>query len=166
MRKGLFGRKSKDDNLQDELDQAKKEAEAAKKAIKDLMTQNVESKQTKAAAEKRDKEAEEKIAELERKVKDMAEQENKQHMDAERNRILEEKRARVEAAKKPKIITTHTVQPDETLSHIALKYYKRATPPFWKFLLEHNKEVLKGNERNVRAGMELEIPELPDDLNP
>jgi len=164
MGKGLFGRKSKDDNVKEELDQAKKEAEAARKAIKDLMAQNVESKQTKAEAEKRAKEAEEKIAELERKVKDMTDEKNQQRMNAERNRILEERRARVEAAKQTKIITTHTVQPDETLSHIALKYYKRATPPFWKFLLEHNKEVLKGNERNVRAGMELEIPELPDDL--
>ena len=164
MGKGLFGRKGKDDNLQEELDQAKKEAEAAKKAINDLLAQNVESKQTKAEAEKRAKEAEEKIAELERKVKDMTDDKNQQRMDAERNRILEERRARVEAAKKAKIITTHTVQPDETLSHVALKYYKRATPPFWKYLLEHNKEVLQGNERNVRAGMKLEIPELPDDL--
>ena len=64
----------------------------------------------------------------------------------------------------PKIIATHTVGADETLSHIALKYYKRATPPFWKYLLEHNKEVLKGNERNVRKGMALEIPELPEAL--
>jgi nitrogen fixation protein len=31
-------------------------------------------------------------------------------------------------------------------------------------LLEHNKEVLEGSEKNIRKGMELEIPELPDDL--
>ncbi len=67
-------------------------------------------------------------------------------------------------SEKPDIIATHTVESGETLSHIALKYYKHATPPYWKYLLEHNKEVLKGNERNVRTGMELEIPELPEDL--
>lgn len=96
----------------------------------------------------------------------MTEKKNRNRMADERQRAMEERRARIEPVAKPttKIITTHKVQPDETLSHIALKYYKRATPPFWKFLLEHNNEVLKGNERNVRAGMELEIPELPDDL--
>jgi len=31
-------------------------------------------------------------------------------------------------------------------------------------ILEQNKEALQGNERNVREGMELEIPELPEDL--
>lgn len=164
MKKRLFGKKGKDDNLHEELDQAKQEAEAAKKALKDVMAQNVETKQTKAEAEKRAKEAEAKIETLERELKDMTDDKNKQRMADERTRILEERRARVEAAKQPKIMATHTVQPDETLSHIALKYYKRATPPFWKLILEHNTEILKGNERNVRAGMELEIPELPEDL--
>jgi len=66
---------------------------------------------------------------------------------------------------KPAIITKHTVESNnQTLSHIALKYYKHATPPYWKYLLEHNKEVLDGSEKNVRMGMELVIPELPDDL--
>lgn len=94
----------------------------------------------------------------------MTDNRKKDPMAAKRERILEERRARAGEIKNTKIIATHTVQPDETLSHIALKYYKSATPPYWKFLLEHNKEVLKGNERNVRAGMELEIPELPDEL--
>ena len=65
---------------------------------------------------------------------------------------------------KAKVIATHTVASGETLSHIALKYYKHATPPYWKLLLEHNKEVLEGDEKKVRTGMELEIPELPADL--
>ncbi len=33
------------------------------------------------------------------------------------------------------------------------------------YLLEHNSEALQGSEKRVRIGMELEIPELPDDLN-
>lgn len=66
--------------------------------------------------------------------------------------------------KKTKIIATHTVESGETLSHIALEYYNHATPPYWKYLLEHNKEALEGNERNLQPGMEIEIPELPEDL--
>jgi hypothetical protein len=66
---------------------------------------------------------------------------------------------------KPEIITVHTVESNnQTLSHVALKYYNHATPPYWKYLLEHNEEVLKGSEKNIRMGMELEIPELPDEL--
>jgi len=61
-------------------------------------------------------------------------------------------------------MATHTVAAGETLSHLALKYYNHATPPYWQLILEQNKEALQGNERNVRAGMELEIPELPEDL--
>ncbi len=69
------------------------------------------------------------------------------------------------AAKKPTIITVHTVESNnQTLSHVALKYYKHATPPYWQYLLEHNKEVLGGSEKNIRMGMKLEIPELPDEL--
>jgi nitrogen fixation protein len=45
-----------------------------------------------------------------------------------------------------------------------LKYYKHATPPYWKLILEQNQDLLEGNERNLREGMELEIPELPEDL--
>jgi len=63
-----------------------------------------------------------------------------------------------------KIIAKHTVESGQTLSNVALKYYNHATPPYWKLLLEVNKALLKGDEKNIRAGMELEIPELPEKL--
>ena len=63
-----------------------------------------------------------------------------------------------------KVIAKHMVQSGQTLSDIALKYYNHATPPYWKFLLEYNKVLLKGDEKNLRSGMELDIPELSDDL--
>jgi len=161
---GLFKRKPKDDGLQADLDQAKKEAEGAKKALKDMMDQNVESKQMKAAAEKKALDAEKKIVELESELKGMTETKDREQMAEARQMAMEERKAKLAEQKKSTIITTHTVQEGETLSHVALKYYKHATPPYWKFLLEHNTEVLKGNERNVRVGMELEIPELPEEL--
>ena len=63
-----------------------------------------------------------------------------------------------------KAIARYEVKEGETLSHIALKYYQHATPPYWKFLLEYNQALLKGDEKNLRAGMTLEIPELPENL--
>jgi hypothetical protein len=66
---------------------------------------------------------------------------------------------------KMKVITTHVVESNnQTLSHIALLYYKHATPPYWKYILENNMEVLGGSEKNVRQGMELVIYELPEEL--
>ena len=171
-KKGIFDKvtdafSSKDEKeeiekLEKELEEAKKEAEASKKAIKSLLEQNKD----KSTVSKKAKEAEEKIKNLENKLKRM----ERQKAVADRHRAGESrasKREKVEEkleSDKPNIIATHTVKSGETLSHVALKYYNHATPPYWKYLLEHNKEALKGNERNVREGMELEIPELPEDL--
>ena len=63
-----------------------------------------------------------------------------------------------------KIIAKHTVESGQTLSDVALKYYNHATPPYWKLLLEVNKAILKGDEKNIKKGLVLEIPELPEDL--
>lgn len=128
--------------LEAELAKAKKEAEAAKTAIKDLLDQNVEAKRGGSDAELKAKAAEKRIAELEAKIRVM----NRKGVDvgAVKGKKLPGKLA------KPKIITVHTVESDDqSLSHVALKYYKHATPPYWKYLLEHNKEVLKGSEKNI-----------------
>lgn len=114
-----------------------------------------------AFTSKEKKEEQEKAAALEKRLKDKATAER----IAKGRQAVEERREKIEAARKPKIIATHVVDEENpTLSHIALKYYKHATPPYWQYLLEHNTEVLNGNERNVRVGMELEIPELTEEL--
>lgn len=172
-KKGLFGkavdalssRDEKEDikDLQKELDKAKQEAESAKKAIKTVMDKTVKSTKDKVEAEKEAKKAEERIEELEKKLQALMEK-DRERLAKERQEMLDERSKRIAESQKPDLITTHTVKSGETLSHVALKYYNHATPPYWKFLLEHNKEVLKGDERNVRTGMELEIPELPENL--
>ena len=172
-KKGIFGKavdaissrdeKEELENLQEELAKAKKEADAAKQAIKSVMDKNVATTKDKVEAEKEAKEAEKRIQELEKKLEDLMEK-DRERLAKERQEMLDERRQRIEESKKPDLITTHTVESGETLSHVALKYYKHATPPYWKFLLEHNNEVLKGDEKNVRTGMKLEIPELPQNL--
>lgn len=162
---GLFNKKPKDDPLKADLEQAKKEAEGAKKALKDMMDRNVQTSQEKAEAEKKAAEADKRIADLEGKIKNMNEEKSREQMAEARQKAMEERKARLETVKKSEAVKTHTVKEGETLSHIALKYYKSATEPYWKFLLEHNSEVLKGNERSVRTGMVLEIPELPENFN-
>ena len=169
-KKGIFGKavdafSSKDEkeeikNLEAELAQAKKEAETAKKAVKNLMGKKVKEK---TSSEEEMKSAEKKIEELEKKLKGHMNK-DRERLAAKRKGMMEERLARAEAAKKPALMTKHTVEAGETLSHIALKYYKHATPKYWKFLLEHNHDVLKGNEKTLRTGMVLEIPELPENL--
>jgi septal ring factor EnvC (AmiA/AmiB activator) len=173
-KKGIFGKaidafSSRDEketisDLEAELEKAKKEAEEAKDRAKDLVSQNIETRVDKNKSNKALENAEQRIAELEKKLKDMLEKDRKEDVQkrVSKAHALSEK---LEAEKKPAIITTHTVESNnQTLSHIALKYYKHATPPYWQYLLEHNKEVLNGSEKNVRMGMELVIPELPDEL--
>lgn len=172
-KKGIFGKavdafSSKDEKeeiekLEEELAQAKKEAEAARKTVQSLRSSTIEAKKDKSSTEEEMKAAEKKIEELEKKLKAQMDK-DRERLAAKRKGMMEERLARAEAAKKPALMTKHTVEADETLSHIALKYYKHATPPYWKFLLEHNQDVLKGDEKSLRAGMVLEIPELPENL--
>lgn len=69
-----------------------------------------------------------------------------------------------EAAAKAQIITEHTLKPDETLSHLALKYYGSAYEPYWRVIYEANKEAIGPNPGHVHPGTVLKIPVLPDEL--
>ena len=164
-KKGLFDAFSSRDEkeeikkLEAELAQVKKDAEAAKDAIKSQMDKIAK---VYLSFRKEIKEAEKKIADLESKLKARVQKDRVSAAEANKGR-MEERRVKI-AAMKPKLMATHKVAAGETLSHIALKYYKHATPPYWKFLLEHNKELLKGDEKSLRSGMELDIPELPAEL--
>ncbi len=65
------------------------------------------------------------------------------------------------AAAVSKMIAQHTVAPDETLSHIALKYYGSAAREAWMAIYEANKAVIGPNPGLIRPGMVLNIPEKP-----
>lgn len=126
---------------QAELEAAKKQAaealaakEAAAKAAAQATAQKLEKEKIEAAREKAK-------AEFEARKKEME-----------------------ELAKKNEIIAEHTVQADETLSHIALKYYKHATKPYYMHIYEANKEVIGENPNIIRPGMVLKITVLPDEL--
>lgn len=58
------------------------------------------------------------------------------------------------------ILTTHTVAAGETLSGIALKYYKSSTRDSWMKIYEANKAVIGDNPGMIKAGQKLSIPKL------
>jgi chromosome segregation ATPase len=149
--------KEKIDELQGELD-------AAQEAVKSLMNQTQDSKKEKLEADQELDEARKKIKTLEDQIERLRERELERRREEHTERIREQ-RAQLAEQRGPEILTTHEVESNnQTLSHVALKYYGHATPPYWEYLLEHNKKVLRGSERNIRMGMELEIPDLPEDL--
>jgi nucleoid-associated protein YgaU len=67
-------------------------------------------------------------------------------------------------AEKSRIIAEHTLTPDETLSHMALKYYGNAAEPYWRVIYEANKDLIGPNPGRVRPGMVIKIPVLPEEL--
>lgn len=58
----------------------------------------------------------------------------------------------------------HVVQAGETLSHIALNYYGKATPPYYQHIYNHNRDVIGDNINIIVPGQKLVIPELPEEL--
>jgi ABC-type amino acid transport substrate-binding protein len=54
--------------------------------------------------------------------------------------------------------TTHVVQPGDTLSRIARKYYGTAWATSWQRIYEANREVIGADPGRLEVGMTLEIP--------
>lgn len=72
------------------------------------------------------------------------------------------KPATVQAPKmEPLLLAEHTVAPDETLSHVALKYYGSAVKDKWMVIYEANRELIGENPNILRPGLVLKIPKLP-----
>ncbi len=69
-----------------------------------------------------------------------------------------------EAASASEMIAEHKLTAEETLSHLALKYYGSAYEPYWRVIYEANKEQIGDNPSRVRPGMMLRIPPLPEEL--
>ncbi len=58
-------------------------------------------------------------------------------------------------------IAEHVMKPDETLSHLALKYYGSAIRDKWMIIYEANKDAIGPDPAHVRPGTVLKIPKLP-----
>lgn len=129
-----------------ELEARRKAAEAAQLRLKQKAEADKKAAEAKAAAEKLARE------------KQLAEESKRR---AEAMKAAAEKAA--EAAK-PKFIAEYKVQPEDTLSHVALKYYKHATRDYWMLIYEANKAVIGDNPNMIHPGMLLNIPELPENL--
>ena len=138
------------------------------KAVKEAARKAEEAKrQAEVAAEnaKRVEQAERYKAEAE--ARRVAAENAKRVEQAERhNAEAEARKAEYEArkAEAAAFIGEHTVTADDTLSHIALKFYGHATPPYYKLIYEANKDVIGDNMNVIVPGQVLRIPALPEEL--
>jgi nucleoid-associated protein YgaU len=62
---------------------------------------------------------------------------------------------------KVEYIAEHVMKADETLSHLALKYYGSAIRDKWMVIYEANKEAIGPDPAHVRPGTVIKIPKLP-----
>jgi len=62
----------------------------------------------------------------------------------------------------PQLLAEHTVQEDDTLSEIALKYYGNASRRHYMYIYNTNKDVIGKDPDNIQVGMELKLKELPE----
>ncbi|MBP7196708.1 MAG: LysM peptidoglycan-binding domain-containing protein [Anaerolineaceae bacterium] len=138
------------------------------KAVKEAARKAEEAKrQAEVAAEnaKRVEQAERYKAEAE--ARRVAAENAKRVEQAERYKAeAEARKAEYEArkAEAAAFIGEHTVTADDTLSHIALKFYGHATPPYYKLIYEANKDVIGDNMNVIVPGQVLRIPALPEEL--
>ena len=130
-----------------------------------------------SAADKRvtDLEAALKKAESEADMKDRQIASLQQRLTAAEARVrqmvtadeAERKAAAEEQAKEGAAVSSmkeHKLTADETLSHLALKYYGSAYEPYWRVIYEANKDLIGDNPARVRPGMMIKIPPLPEEL--
>jgi len=53
---------------------------------------------------------------------------------------------------------------EDTYASLAQQYYGSIKEPYWRLIYDHNKEIIGDHPNNIRVGLEIEIPPLPDEL--
>ncbi|PKO12446.1 MAG: hypothetical protein CVU39_23920 [Chloroflexi bacterium HGW-Chloroflexi-10] len=143
-----------------ELEQVKKQQAAAAEMAKQAA--NTERIRKELAAKEAAKEAAEKAeiaanqakqkANLDRVQKEFAEKQ------AARAAELEAKKA-AEAA-----VVKHVWTNEDTYASLAFKHYGSIQEPYWRLIYNHNKDIIGEHPNNIRTGLEIEIPPLPEEL--
>ncbi len=151
----LFGKKDKKKEAEEVVEDVKQEAKEAAENLK---------KEAKETAEKAKDEAliaaenAKRVAEAAR----MKAETEARKAEYEARKLANQAAAELEEA--AKYIDTYTVTADDTLSHIALRFYGKATPPYYTLIYEANKDVIGENMNIIVPGQVLRIPALPEEL--
>lgn len=71
--------------------------------------------------------------------------------------------ARVEAAAKLAVVK-HVWKVTDTYAALAFEHYGSIKEPYWRLIYNHNKAIIGNNPNDIRVGLEIEIPPLPEEL--
>ncbi len=167
----LFGKKKEEAEkaAEEAAAEAKKQAEVAAenaKRVAEAAKKKAEAEATKAEYEARKvadeakREAREKLDKAKEAAKAKAEELAASRETASKRELTE----KLAAEKAAQYIENYTVTSDDTLSHIALRFYGKATPAYYTLIYEHNKDVIGDNMNVIVPGQVLRIPALPEDL--
>ena len=61
-------------------------------------------------------------------------------------------------------VVKHVWSNKDTYADLAFKYYGSIKEPYWRLIYEHNKAIIGEHPNNIKVGLEIEIPPLPDAL--
>lgn len=61
-------------------------------------------------------------------------------------------------------VIKHVWTRDDTYASLAFKYYGSNKEPYWRLIYNHNKAIIGNHPNDIRVGLEIEIPPLPDEL--
>jgi len=149
---------------------AKKEADAVRKLATDRMQKEAEARSAEkarlaaATKAKADAEAKAKLELDQAKQKETQERIQKEFAENQAKRAAELKaKQEAEAAEKAKIIK-HVWTNEDTYASLAFKHYGSIQEPYWRLIYDHNKAIIGDHPNNIRTGLEIEIPPLPDEL--
>ena len=139
------------------------EEEKKKKSLLSRVLDAVSSRDEKAELE----EAKKQLAEAQAKAKEMEEKAEAEAAAEARNKAYQaraayyERRAKVMQKVNQK---KHVVEAGDTLGGLSLKYYGSAIEDYWKFIYEANEDQIGDDPNKIVVGMELIIPEIPEDM--
>ena len=58
----------------------------------------------------------------------------------------------------------HVWTSEDTYADLAFKHYGSMQEPYWRLIYDHNKQIIGNHPNDIRVGLEIEIPPLPDEL--
>jgi HD superfamily phosphohydrolase len=142
---------------------AQKEAEAAQMQA-EMARRQAEAAKLQAAAANAEMERlkAEKLRADALAAQQQAEMQRQAQIRAEQAKAAEAARLAAEAAKAA--VIKHVWTKEDTYASLAQKYYGSIKEPHWRLIYEHNKSIIGNHPNDIRLGLEIEIPPLPDDL--
>ena len=143
--------KMRQEAMQRSAERAKKEAQAVAEKAK------LQAEKVKLEAEQAKKKAMEDL-----EAKRLEFQKKQDAAELQELRAAEAKR-KADEAEKAKYIK-HVWNKDDTYASLAFKHYGSIQEPFWRLIYNHNKAIIGDHPNNIRNGLEIEIPPLPEEL--